>query len=123
MNKIITKWKNWIVRKQFERHFGNFIYPFLRADEELSKMDVDDRLEYLRTVKVFIKSSAYKTEMECLIRTLYQELAIKPLKEPEFTGYRLSLMFAKNMQKRLEYLSARYEQEEATADKYRSFKN
>lgn len=109
---LINKINSWIVRKIFEKRFKYFIYPFERSDEVIERLSYAERLSYLEDCNRWFKSKAYKTEMEELLRTFYQELSLKSTSEIHRTGYRLGCIFVKNMENRLNYLQTLYEAED-----------
>ena len=98
---MLTKIKFWIIKKVFEKYYGNFIYPFETADVKRYKLSPAGQYRYLMDVDTWIKSTAYKYEIEGLIRKFYQELSLTTTDEIQLSAYRLVLIFIKNYENRL----------------------
>ena len=105
---MLKKFKQWVVKKTFERYYGNFIYPFDKADTVRAKLPQPAQHRYLLDVNSWTDSKAYKTEQEGMIRKYYQLLAIKPVDDIDKTAYRLLLLFIQNYENRLLQLKAEY---------------
>lgn len=91
----------WVVRKVFEKYYGNFIYPFEKVDEKRYNLSPAGQYRYLMDVNSWVESVAFKNELEELIRKFYQELSIKANDDILKTAYRLILIFLQNYESRL----------------------
>lgn len=111
---MLRKFKYWVIKKTFERYYGNYIYPFLNADVEIEGLSDNGKLRYYEAVKDWRESKAYKIEMNSLIRKFYQELSLKTVAEESIAGYRLSLIWLQNYERRLKELADKYEVEKIT---------
>jgi len=109
---MLKRFKQWIVRKTFERFYKYYLYPFEKADTVLDELPERAKYLYLDDIRHWVDSKAYKVEMEELVRTFYQELSIKPLSTENLIGYRLCLIFLKNLEARFHHLKQLAEVEE-----------
>jgi len=105
---MLNKLKMYVVRKIFEKYYGNFLYPFEKTDEIRLKLSPQSQYRYLMDVNSFVESKAFKTEVEGVIRTFYQELSVKPTNILDITAYRLTLIFIKSFENRLLSLQEEY---------------
>jgi len=105
---MLKRFKQWIIKKTFERYYGNFIYPFEKSDEVRSKLPQPAQYRYLLDVNNWMESKAYSTELEGIIRKFYQLLALKPVDDIEKTAYRLVLIFIQNYESRMLSLQNEY---------------
>ena len=114
--------KNYIIKKIFQKKFLTFVYPFHNADEVIDNLSQEDRMNHYDSASRFYKSKAYKIEMDELTRTFFEELAVKTQKEPEFSAYRLCLLFIQRMNQRFKYLSDKIEFDTAMKENSNKFK-
>lgn len=109
---MLKKINYWIIRKIFARRFKYFDYSFQRADEYLAGLLPSKRISYYKAISDWKESDAYKIEMQEIVKTFYEELSVKTIQEPQFSGYRLVLLFIQRYEQRMNYLAKKYEVEE-----------
>lgn len=112
---MLNKLKKYVIRKVFEKYYGNFLYPFEKTDEIRLKLSPQSQYRYLMDVNSFVESKAFKTEFEGVIRRFYQELSLKPTNEIDISAYRLTLIFIQSFENRLLSLQEEYRLTEANS--------
>lgn len=112
LKDMMKKINYWIIRKIFARRFKYFDYSFQKADKYLENLLPVKRIRYYKAISEWKSSDAYKIEMQELVQTFYKELSVKTTSEPQFSGYRLVLLFIQRFEQRMEYLAKKYEIEE-----------
>lgn len=120
---IFKRLKCYIIRKEFERRFKYFNHPFERADMQVNNLKPIERRLYYLAIHNWINSKAFKIEMGEMIRTFYAELSLKAIKEPEFSAYRMTLLFIKRFQARLTILAKKAEIENSIESTTNSLTN
>ena len=100
---------NRLIRRIFEYIYDDYLYPFLTADMKLQRMESEKRLRYYNDARDFLNSPCYENEMQGLIRNMYRDLSTKTLTETEIASYRMTLIWIKQFEARLNFLSNQYE--------------
>lgn len=119
---MLNKLKKYVIRKVFERYYGNFIYPFEKTDEIRLNLSPEAQYRYLMDINSFVDSKAFKIEIEGMIRKFYQELSLKPTNDIDISAYRLTLIFIKTLESRLLSLQEEYRLSEANSKAEESLK-
>lgn len=96
------------IKSVFEDRYKGYLFPFERAKEKLMEMPVAQKVEYFRAAKDILENRVYQSEIQELIRTYYQQLAVKSSGSDEATAYRLTLMALQDFDKRLRELAVQY---------------
>ena len=105
--KLIRKWFIFLIKWHFEREFRHFNYPFTSIDSKLYELKIKDKdlyYDYLQDARKIIKSKLWDWEMTELKKLFYKELAINTNNEIGISGYRLSLLFIRKLERRFKYL-------------------
>lgn len=97
-----------IVEQMFRYRFYNFEFPFKSSDKKIAEMANAERMRFYNDALQIETNIAWKQELEELVRTYYQELALKALDEKDVYAYRLCLMSLKRLQERLSSLGSLY---------------
>ena len=82
---MLRKFKDWVIKKTFEKYYGNFIYPFDKADDIRAKLPQPAQHRYLLDVNSWTDSKAYKTEIEEITRKFYPRKTLPAL--PDYGSY------------------------------------
>ena len=108
LKKAKRKLKIWLIKELFKLYFPHYFYPFETANERFMKMGKSDKMVYGAQIDMWVKSNAFKSESEELIRSFYSKLALETNDEITIAAYRLSLIFMRDSQRRLEQFSKQY---------------
>lgn len=105
IKRLILKWQEWIVIKTFQREFKVFHYPFESIDSLVNRLSYDERYAHMTDIQKFYNSKAFEREITELKKLFYKELSIKSETDIERAGYRLCLVFIRQLEKRFNYVS------------------
>lgn len=95
-----------LIRDEFKRVFGVFLYPFKTSDQLLRAMPLGKRQKYLREAEKINKSEVTISELNEICREFYFQLAVNVKKgEDEELIYKGALLFASIYKKRLYQLA------------------
>lgn len=92
----------------FKRYYGNYLYPFRKAEDIWASKSENEQWRLYQTVSDWVTSDAYKIEYDSLIREFYQKLAVESQSEEQVAGYRLALLALKTMDIRLKGLAQKF---------------
>lgn len=106
--KMMKKLRNRALRWVFDRYYGHFLYPFIKADEVWLKKTENEQWLLYQQISDWINSEAYKIEYESLVREFYQKLAVESQTEEQVLGYRLALLALKTWDIRLKGLAQKF---------------
>lgn len=101
MKKIKNKFLQWVIRKTFVNEFSSFVYPYVDADQEIRKMNDDEKAKYFEMAETILNSKLFEIEMRSCVRTFYRDIALKTNNDIGIAGYRLSLLFIRSFERRL----------------------
>jgi hypothetical protein len=104
---------NRLIKWVFEWLYSDYLYPFTQADKEFEVMTKEERFHYLDAAKRFQRSECYKREMEIIVSKFYRDLATKAMNKTDVSAYRMALIFIRQFEQRITYLSQRYDAEDA----------
>jgi len=102
--------------KVFNLMYPAYKYPFINADLKLAQKTEIQRRNYYRNVYEtlyddFGEMKGYmKDEIEEMIRYFYQFSAQNTTDISELTAYRITLIFIKKFESRLQYLASKYKE-------------
>lgn len=108
MKKWLRQLKRRAVLAVFRYYFNSFVYSFDDIDTARRAMVEPSQMRYYEDVAAWVGSTAYKMEMDNLVRTAYRELSTIPTTEELFTAYRLLLVFLRNYESRLKGIAVEY---------------
>lgn len=92
-----------------EKKFEAYEFPFERSDDKILALGEGDRRAYFFQATKLLENPVWKQEIEELIRTFYQELALKALTKEEIHAYRLTLIAIKRLEERITELAQNYQ--------------
>lgn len=98
----IKRLKIWTATELFKVFFEKYYYSFESADEKFYRMGKEDQDIYVNSINNFVRTKAFKNEFHEVIRTLYSDLANKPVDDVLLSSYRLTILFMREFRKRLE---------------------
>lgn len=108
LKTVRRKVKIWVIKELFKFYFPHYFYPFETANERFLSMSKPDKMVYGASINMWVNSKAFKNESEELIRSFYSKLALESNDEIQVAAYRMSLIFMRDSQKRLEQFSKQY---------------
>lgn len=108
LKKAKKKIKIWVIKELFKFYFPHYFYPFETANEKFMKMTKEDKMVYGASIDIWVRSKAFKNESEEVIRSFYSKLALESNDEISVSAYRMSLIFMRDYQRRLEQFSRQY---------------
>lgn len=88
------------------QNFKAYEFPFKGADDELRKMEKDEKERYLHAVWEFVQSGALDNEIAELTRHFVKELAFTLTDQTQQTAYRITLLFIQKFEQRMRYLAS-----------------
>lgn len=101
LKKAKRKLRIWIASELFKLYYPHYFYPFETANDRYMKMTKEDKLVYAASVDVWVRSKAFKSEHEEMVRAFYQKLALESNDEVLTAAYRMTLIFMRDYEKRL----------------------
>lgn len=120
MKKLLQKLKSRVIQKVFSRYYGHFIYPFINADLERSKMPDYAQAKYLETISNWVRSDAFKIEHQAMVAKFITESATESRDEIDLAANRLALIWLRNYEDRLALLAKEFTM---SRDLFKKFNN
>lgn len=105
LKKVKIKLKIWLIKELFKIYYPHYFYPFETANDRYMKMAKEERLIYVASIDTWLKSKAFKSEHEEIIRSFYSKLALESNDEITTAAYRITLIFMRDYEKRLKQFS------------------
>jgi hypothetical protein len=109
-----------LVNKKFEEVFASFVYPFKTSDQEIAKMSLAKRKQYVKDAMELKKNPVYLQEINETCRGLYFKLAMEEDKE-ERMMYKGALLFISEFVKRIKQLTLGTTKSKLMDDEIKSF--
>lgn len=95
------------IRRLFERRFRKFSYVFTTSDIEISNLTPPSRFRYFGEAKTMLDGKLWKNEIQGMIKTMIDRLALKTLSETERTAYRLAISMLDELNERVIFLASK----------------
>ena len=108
--KLMKKLRYKALTFVFNHYYSHFLYPFIKADTIWANKSEPEQWRMYQEVSDWVKSDAYKIEMDSLVREFYQKLAVESQTEEQILGYRLALLALKTFEERLKGLAEKFTQ-------------